>query len=112
MKTQVNFTSSTSLLIAIIRKNHRDLTQYISTILAWGTWGGGTLALFLSPDGGTTKIPLTPSPGGTAVTFAANGMCVITTGTPSNNTDTLELWATLSGATSPNLNVANYDNNK
>ena len=111
MKTLVNFVANATQAIATIRVQNRDKVNYVATILVYGTFGGGTLALFLSPDNGTTLIPLTGSPGGSAASFNANGMLQLNCGFPVANTDTLKLYATLSGATSPNLNVVNYDNN-
>ena len=108
--TTMNITSNGSVNLSYLRKA-REHTQYVSLLLAYGTWGGGTLAFFLSPDNGTTKIPLTQTPGGTGISLTANGMAVITLGTPNTNTDQLQLWATLSGATNPSITVKNYDNN-
>lgn len=112
MLQTTSFTANNqSSQIATAKKLNREITQYLVTILAYGTFGGGTIAFYLSPDGGTTKIPLTPSMGGTAISLTANGMGVITTGHPSSNTDTLTMWATITGATSPSVTVKCYDNN-
>jgi len=68
------------------------------TVAAWGTFGGGTLTMEMSPDGGTTWIALDPS-GSTVNTFTANGV-----GNFQINIDCL-VRATLSGATTPSVNV-------
>jgi hypothetical protein len=118
MKVLTNITvNNQAYLLATIKKMREGVTEYIATILAYittgssQTFGGGTLNLYLSPDGGTTLIPLTAQAGGSALTFTANGMAVFTTGHPSNNTDTLQLYGKMTGATSPNLNVVVLDNN-
>jgi len=64
-----------------------------ATVFAYGTFGGGTLELQASPDGGTTWITI---PG---TTFTNNGI-----GNFQINLDCL-VRATLSGSTAPNLNV-------
>lgn len=108
-------TANTSQMLTYLHKS-REHNQYTSLILAYGTANGawsGTLAFYISPDSGTTKIPLTSSPGGTGITLTANGMAVITLGTPNTNfaTQQLQIWVTQSGATTPNITVSNYDNN-
>ncbi|MEY9185317.1 hypothetical protein [Bradyrhizobium sp. USDA 313] len=44
----------------------------IGTVAAWGTFGGGTLALEMSPDNGATWIAVDRS-GDTYVTFTEDG---------------------------------------
>lgn len=103
--------------LATVKKINHALTEYIATVLVYittgsgQTFGSGTLALYLSPDGGTTLIPMTSSAGGSALSFTANGMAVFTSGHPSHNTDPLTVWGKVTGATAPNFNVAVYDNN-
>jgi hypothetical protein len=118
MKILTNITvNNQAYLLATVKKMREAVTEYLATILVYltagssQTFGGGTLNLYLSPDGGNTLIPLTAQAGGTPLTFTANGMAVFTTGHPSNNTDTLQLYGKITGATSPNLNVAVLDNN-
>lgn len=118
MKTTTVFSANNQTsLLAMVKKIRREVTEYLATILVYittgssQTFGGGTLELYLSPDGGTTLIPLTAQVGGSPLTFTANGMAVFTTGHASNNTDTLQLWGKVTGATSPNFNVAVLDNN-
>jgi hypothetical protein len=66
--------------------------------------------LQLSPDGGTTKIDLKDA-SNTVVSFTADEARNIQLGVPSTNTETLELYATLSGASNPDLNIT-LDNNR
>lgn len=113
MRTVTSFTANNqSTLICQIRKTRREESFYINTIYAYGTFGGGTLAFFVSPDGGTTKIALTSSPGGTGISLTANGMIGNQFGHPSTNTQTASLWATITGATSPSITVLVDDNNQ
>ena len=111
-KTTVTFASNTTLLIQQIKKINRELDNFTATVLAYGTFGGGTLAFYLSPDGGTTLIPLTAAIGGTGFSCTANAMFELVSGHASTNTDLFGLYATMSGATSPSVVVASYDNNK
>ena len=74
-----------------------------------GTWGSGTLTLLWSPDGGTTKIAvtdLTDSAISKTANFGVRGSFV----TGDKNSDQIQLYATLAGATNPSLIVGFYDN--
>jgi len=108
MATQVTtFTTNTTTKIMSIHKK-RDLLNWQGTIWVYGTFGGGTLALYASPDNGTTKIAM-PDLSGVAVTATANSifqsvMCANNTNSP------ITLYATLTGATNPNLTVRIDDN--
>lgn len=112
MKTAVSFTTNTTTQIIPIRRNNKAATNFTATILVYGTFGGGTLSLYLSPDNGTTLIPLTATPSGSSVAFTANGMTQVFLGHASTLSDGFSLYATLSAATSPTLTVACYDNNQ
>jgi len=61
---------------------------------AFGTFGGGTLAIQGSPDAGTTKVTL-----GTDVTWTANGLGNFLL--PQGYT----VYATLTGSTTPSITV-------
>lgn len=65
---------------------------------AWGTFGGGTVTLQLSPDGGTTWFNV-DRPGDTYVTFAANG-------TGGFKLGLCKLRFVLAGSTAPNVWVS------
>jgi hypothetical protein len=62
------------------------------TLIATGTWGGGTITLQLSPDGGTTWVS-------TSYTLSANG--------EQHGTDMIATHArlNLAGATTPDLDA-------
>ena len=65
------------------------------SFIAWGDFGGGTAALQMSPDGGTTWLNV-DRPGDTYVTFTANGEGGI-------ELAPCFLRVNLTGATNPNL---------
>lgn len=67
------------------------------TFSAWGTFGGGTVTLQWSPDGGTTWLNADPS-GFTFTTFTAGGIGGF-------ELPTCSIRAVLSGATAPNINA-------
>ena len=108
--TTTTLTADGSVLIAYLRKA-RVHTQYLGTEYAYGTFGGGTLSFYLSPDGGTTKIPLTLTPGGTGVALTSDGTVVYTLGTPSTNSTQITLWATLAGSSGASITILHCDNN-
>lgn len=65
---------------------------------AWGTFGGGTVTLQFSPDGGTTWVNATDS-NGNAISFTAGRAIPIKC--PHGEL----LQCVLSGATSPSINA-------
>lgn len=71
-------------------------------IAVWGTFDSGTVSLEGSPDGGTTWIQILLDDGSPAQ-FTTNILKAI-------NTIKTGIWlrATLSGATSPNINAKIY----
>ena len=103
---------NTPMLVQQVKKINRELNNFIATILAYGTFGGSTLNFYLSPDGGTTLIPITPAPGGTAATLTANGMLQLNIGHPSTNSDLFGIYAQLTGGSGATVTVASYDNNR
>ena len=105
----VAFTANnqSSRLFDVIRRH--DASHFIATIMAYGTWGSGTLSFYLSPDGGTTKIPMQDF-SGAQQTLTADGSFNPNLGNSSGNNDVLSVWATLTGATTPSITVKTYDN--
>jgi hypothetical protein len=113
MRTTTVFSANNqSSQLCQIRLTRREAAFYVNTIYASGAWSGGSLAFFVSPDGGVTLIPLTSTPGGTGIALTANGMIGSQFGHPSNNTQTSTLWATITGASTPNVTVLVDDNNQ
>ena len=95
--------------LGFLHKNRNFPTCEIM-LFGHGTWGSGTLTVFWSPNGGTTKIAVTDLTG-VAVSatdnFGIRGSFV----TGAKNTDQVTLYATLAGSTNPALSVGFYDNN-
>lgn len=86
-------------------------TEWFANSYVYGTFGGGTVTLFASPDGGTTKIALKDAISGTAISVATTAaMNTIRLGSGSKLDDNIGIYATLSGATNPSLTVAIFDN--
>lgn len=101
--TSTNFAANaTNTLIGTLTKE-RELGYNAVRVDAFGTFGGGTMTFAYSPDNGTTKIPLKASVGGSAISFTSdegfNFELVL------YNDNALLLYATLSGATSPDIDV-------
>lgn len=105
----VNVTADGSTLLTVIK---RQATSELSklTVYATGTWGGGTLKLQWSPDGGVTKFDLKDKVY-SVPTLSANGYIPGIEFTKPNMTSTVYLYAVLSGSTTPNLTIGVIDNN-
>lgn len=102
MIRDTTFTSNTTLEIADDGAM-RAHDEFGATIQISGTFGGGTLALYVSLDGGTTKNAIKDS-SGTAYTTTSADTIVVRFPVNPNETN-LKLYATLSGATNPNISV-------
>lgn len=92
--------------------NRRNMAQeWFANSFVYGTFGGGTVTLFVSPDGGTTKIALKDAISGTAISVATTAaMNSIRLGNGGTNSDALIIYATLAGSTNPAMTVAIFDN--
>lgn len=97
-----------SSLIATV-KRRREAPYYLVTFVISGTFGSGTLAFYLSPDLGTTLVALKDQ-SDNAVSATAATSFDAQLGNSNNNNDVLQIWATITGATSPNVTVNAYDN--
>lgn len=108
----INMTADASLTYLCTVNKKRDLTDWQATAFVYGTFGSGTVTLHVSPDGGTTKVPLLNT-AGTAISIASASAMARTqlAGSGSENDDSMLIYATLSGSTNANLNVTIYDNN-
>lgn len=82
---------------------------YFISILASGDFGGGTVTLQGSVDGGTTKIPLKDALGN-AATLAAAGNVNLTLGVPNTNTVHFDIYASIGTATTPSISITAFDN--
>lgn len=79
--------------------------RYVGTLFASGTFGGGTLKLQASPDGGITKFDI-PDASGNTVAITAQSMRNLELGTGG-----IRLYAVLTGATAPNIKLTLADDN-
>jgi hypothetical protein len=100
-------TSNTTVYLATVVKPH-NADMYLATASVYGSFGGGTVNLQMSPDGGTTKINLRDINGVVAITD--NNAVDIALGCGAKNSDNILLYAVLSGATAPSLTVTVHDN--
>jgi len=86
--------------------NKRGDNNNRGSLFVYGTFGGGTVSLLASPDGGTTYVPVKDSTG-TAITFTANNL--INFELYSDPRNPVKLRLTLSGAAGANLSYTLYD---
>lgn len=111
MKHSISFNADGSTLIGRIPKIE-GADRYFATIFAYSGggsgFGGGTLTIQLSPNGGTTKVNAS-KPDGNALAFTANGAQNIETAY-GNSQNGIDVYATLSGSTTPNVIVDLFDN--
>lgn len=109
-KTLINVSATTTGTNVGTVDRRRDHVVWKATFFAYGTFGGGTVAYYWSPDNGTTLMPLTDY-SGNPITSAANDSFNSELCTGSHNTDKITIWIALNGATSPSLTIGFYDNN-
>ena len=88
----------------------RIYDKWLATVLANGTFGGGTVTLSISVDGGTTKHPITQDGVNTAASLTALGGVNISSGYTGNNLTTAKLYASIATATNPSVNLIVLDN--
>ena len=89
--------------------NPNNGTNIYQVVYASGTFGGGTLTIQISNDGGTTWFAATNSVGN--VTFTGDGAdrLFLLAGDVRNNDKQIKVRGSLSGATSPDINVTIAD---
>lgn len=108
--TTVIISSNASAKLCNIHRR-RPAYAFIATVLVSGTFGGGTVALGVSPDNGTTIFPIKDETGNAQSVTALGAMLTKPLGDSNSNGDGLSLWVTVSGATSPNISINTFDNN-
>lgn len=101
---------NTSVKVFNIHKPRNGSDVCTFTAGAYGTFGTGTVTFNLSPDGGTTLLPLTPI-SGTTVGQTAAAAFTYKVGNGDNNTDAPAIYASIGAATNPSLTIVAYDNN-
>lgn len=108
-KYTINLSANTTgMYVCHVKKPH-TLLKWEASLTGYGTYGGGTLAWFMTPDAGATLIALTDLVD-TAVSMTTNKVYNAALCTGAKNNDQLQIWVTLSGATTPSLTVTAYDN--
>ena len=100
----LNFTTNERQFVKL--KNHPTGQTNRVTYHAYGTFDSGTVAVQVSPDGGTTWIDNIDA--GSALTFSAAESRSIESNSDEQNP--VYLGFNLTGATSPDLNITVYDN--
>lgn len=110
-KYTLAFTADASLSKVMTVKIPGVTTEWFANTFVYGTFGSGTVTLFVSPDGGTTKIALKDAISGTAISVATTAaMNTVRLGSGSTLSDNLIIYATLAGSTNPALTLAIFDN--
>ena len=107
-KISTSVTTTNATQIAIARKP-RDADFYLATITLAGTFGGGTMKLQMSPDGGTTKVDLEDQ-SGTVWSATANRTVNIQLGTGGALNDQIILYALNTGGTGISVIATVFDN--
>lgn len=72
-------------------------------------FGSGTVTIQASPDGGTTKVTL-KDVGGTTVSITADDVYNIRLGYAGKLGEEIDIYATMSGSTSPTVDIVAFDN--
>lgn len=90
-------------------KKQRGLAEWRALLMAYGTFGGGTVAWNVSPDNGTTLVAMTDLID-TVITMTSNKMYNSSLTTGANNSDLISIWVVVTGSTTPSITVTAYDN--
>jgi hypothetical protein len=86
-----------------------DMDAYEVTVFATGAFGSGTVTIQASPDGGTTKVTL-KDVGGTTVSITQDDVYNIRLGYAGKLGEEIKLYATMQGATDPDVAITAFDN--
>lgn len=105
-KYRTNVTNTGNTYLCDIVKP-RGADQWSGTINAYGTFGGTTLTLGLSTDGGTTVVPISTS----VFSITANGNITLpVAGSSNENDDQMKLYAIATGGSGIDITVDVLDN--
>lgn len=85
------------------------MDAYEVTVFATGTFDSGTITIQASPDQGSTLVTLKDT-GGTTVSITADDVYNIRTGYAGKNGEEIGIYATMVGATSPDVQITAFDN--
>lgn len=109
MKSSVSLSGTTqnAFLCDVVRPRHSD--AFLGTLVVTISSGTGTVALQVSPDGGTTKVPVKDSSGlSISTTSSAQFNFIMGNGDKISNPP--KLYADLSGGSSAVVTVTLFDN--
>lgn len=85
----------------------RALTDWFATVHAIGTFGGGTITLGTSVDGGSTVVAIPSDQFELAASGAGN---IDKLGNSDNLDGAIKLYAIMTGSTTPSVTVTVHDN--
>lgn len=90
----------------------RELTDFMATLNAYGTFGSGTLSYLLSTDGGTTKTTMKDISGSAYSTTTADAVNISLGGGGNHNVTNQQtiIYAGLTGSTNPSITIDSLTN--
>ena len=109
MRYTANITAqNTNVYLCNIRKK-RDLTMWFAGIQVQGTFGGGTVTLYLSLDGGNTLVPFNDMTGN-PYTATQNDNFTVNWGRATKESEQPRVYVGIGAATNPNIQIYCDDN--
>lgn len=101
---------NTNTILFTAHKPRNGSVSSLFTVLVSGTFGGGTVTVNISPDKGTTLVPLVPI-GTSAPTITAAMAFTYQVGNGDKLADSPDIYVSIGAATTPTINIVAYDNN-
>jgi len=109
-KYSVTITADGDTFICDVNKK-RDLVQWFAFVNVYGSsFGGGTVTLKISTNGGTTKVAMMDASGSPITSTAADNYTINVAGGCKND-DAPKIYASMSGSTNPSVTLDLLDNN-
>lgn len=105
-----SITSNKDVYLVTAHKPAGNRDYYMATVSIFGTFGGGSVALKMSPDKGTTKIAMKDLSGVSYAVTSDDTIDIILGAGTSSLGDEIKIYATMSGATTPSVTVIVHDN--
>lgn len=109
-KYVANITANNQTVYLCDIHKKRDFHEWKAGVIVYGTFSGGTVTLYISPDNGSTLVPMMDA-SGTPITSTANDNYTTSFGGTAKNNDAAKLYVGITGATTPTITYAIYDNN-
>lgn len=101
---------NTSVKLCDIQKPRGFDSWFANVAINGSAFGGGTVSLHISFDGGTTKYPINQDGTASAASVTAAGAVNIRCGWTGVNQTTASLYASIGAATTPSLTIYVLDN--